>query len=113
MTIASVEGRRSPRILLQVPLLIHGNGQRARAHTAVVNRHGALVLSPLRLPEDAFLKAENVESGAILLFRVVCCGGEELPGLYKMGIESLGDASGFWGSEFESQLEGVAAPSAA
>ena len=102
--VGTIEGRRSPRILFQVPLRIRADAGTVRGHTVVVNRQGALVLSPLRVPEDTLIKVENALSGASLLCRVAFCGGEELPGLYKLGIEILGPADGFWGNEFESRM---------
>ena len=111
--VATVEDRRSPRILFQVPLRISANGGSVRGHTVVVNRHGALVLSPLRVPEETLVKLENALNGASLPGRVAFCGGEELPGLFKLGIEILGPADGFWGNEFESRMSEGAPPAAA
>jgi hypothetical protein len=111
--VGSIESRRSPRILFQVPLRLSANGGTVRGHTVVVNRQGALVLSPLRVSEETLLKVENALSGASLLCRVVFCGGEELPGLYKLGIEILGPSVDFWGKEFESRLSEDAPPSCA
>ena len=110
---ATIEDRRSPRILFQVPLRISANGGSVRGHTVVVNRHGALVLSPLRVPEETLVRLENALNGASLPGRVAFCGGEELPGLFKLGIEILGPADGFWGNEFESRMSEGAAPAAA
>jgi hypothetical protein len=100
----TIEARRSPRILFQVPLALSANGATVRGHTVVINRDGALVLSPLRLPEETLVKVQNSLSGATLLGRVVFCGGQELPGLFKLGIEILGSCAGFWGSEFEERM---------
>ena len=100
----TIEGRRSPRILYQVPLAISANGLTVRGHTVVVNRDGALVLSPLRLREETLVKVQNVLSGATLLGRVAFCGGEDLPGLFKVGIEILGACAGFWGTECETRM---------
>jgi PilZ domain-containing protein len=105
--VGSIEARRSPRILFQVPLRISADGGMVRGHTVVVNRQGALVLSPLRVAEETLLKVENALSGASLLCRVAFCGGEELPGLYKLGIEILGPTADFWGNEFESRMSEV------
>jgi len=109
----TIEGRRSPRILFQIPLAISANGATVRGHTVVVNRNGALVLSPLHPPEDTLIKVQNLLSGASLLCRVAFCGGEELPGLYKLGIEILAMGAGFWGSEFESRMSAGGATSTA
>ena len=109
----TIEGRRSPRILCQVPVALSANGGSVRGHTVVVNRCGALVLSPLRVPEETLVKVQNVASGATLVCRVAFCGGEELPGLYKLGIEILGAGDGFWGSEIETRMRETAAAPAA
>jgi len=98
------DARRSPRILFQLPLQIYGNGLAARAHTVVVNRYGALVLAAQAFPDDTMLKVENASTGKTTLCRVVWCGGEELPGLFKLGIEIMGNVGGFWGEEFEGRL---------
>ena len=93
-----VENRRSPRIAAKVPLALWGDGGAAvRAHSVVVNRRGALVLSPRPFAADAFLKVLNQQSGQTALCRVVWCGGEDLPGLHKLGIELLADVPFFWG----------------
>jgi hypothetical protein len=96
------EARRSPRVRLEIPLAVDGEGRSGRAHTVVVNRYGALILCSLRFPEDAMIKVQNTAAGNVTLCRVAFCGGEDLPGLYKLGIEIMGNVAGFWGSDFES-----------
>lgn len=95
------EARRSPRVRLEIPLLVDGEGRSGRAHTLVVNRYGALILSSLPFPEDAMIKVQNADGGGVTLCRVAFNGGEELPGLYKLGIEIMGNVAGFWGRDFD------------
>jgi hypothetical protein len=101
VAIAGVEGRRSLRILLKVPIAVWGDGGDAvRAHTVVVSRHGALILAPRAFAAETFLKVLNQESGQTALCRVAWCGGEDLPGLYKVGIEILAELPQFWGDKY-------------
>ena len=91
-------GRRSPRILRNVPIAVwFGGATPARAHTVVVNEHGALILAPRPFRAEALLRVVNQLSGREAVCRVAWSGGEDLPGLYKIGIEILGDTAGFWG----------------
>lgn len=93
MANAGVGGRRSLRIALKVPIAIWGDGGAAvRAHTVVVNRHG--------VDAETFLKVLNQESGQTVLCRVAWCGGQDLPGLYKIGIEILAEVPSFWGEQY-------------
>jgi hypothetical protein len=95
------EKRRSPRIMLRIPLRIEIGTSACSAHTVIVSRHGALVLSRLAGVEGTRLDVWNLESGEKARFRVVFDGGEELPGLHKLGIEPVDDRPGFWGPEYE------------
>lgn len=101
MATAGVDGRRSVRILLKVPIAVWGDGGDAvRAHTVVVSRHGALILAPRPFAAETFLKVLNQESGQTVLCRVVWCGGEDLPSLHKIGIEILAEVPGCWGDRY-------------
>jgi hypothetical protein len=103
MPSAGIESRRSERILLKVPIAVSCDGEEpVRAHTLVVNGHGALILVPRLLRADALLRVVNQETGQAALCRVACCCGEDLPGLFKIGIEILGMAAHFWGPPYES-----------
>jgi hypothetical protein len=99
--------------LLQVPIEIQGAGVAVRSHTVVVNRQGAMVLSPRAFHEDELVRLLNLNSAARTLGRVVWCGGEDLPGLFKLGLEILGGLPHFWGEEYESALAKPAQPSLA
>ena len=95
---ADVDSRRSLRVSLKVPIAIWGDrGEAVRAHTVVVNRHGALILSPRPFGADSFIKVLNQESGQTVLCRVAWCGGQDLPGLHKIGIEIMAEVPRFWG----------------
>lgn len=97
--------RRSPRIMLRVPLRIEMGTSACSAHTVIVSRHGALVLCRLAGAEGTRLDVWNLETGEQARFRVAFCGGEELPGLYKLGIELVDDRPAFWGPEYEELVE--------
>jgi len=101
---SGVEARRSPRVLLQVAIRIEQGETSCRAHRAVVNREGALILSPVAFLQGSRLLIENVETQEQAPFRVVWCGDEDLPGLYKLGIEMLEQRFNFWGPEYDKLL---------
>ena len=73
-----------------------------RAHTVVVNEHGALILAPRPFRAAALVRVVNQESGQAAVCRVAWCGGEDLPGLFKVGIEIVGEVTDFWSHPHES-----------
>jgi hypothetical protein len=93
--------------LARVPILIAGEGPLYNAHTAVVNCHGALILSPENFAEGKNLEIQNQTTGESAKVRVVWSGGENRPGLYKLGIELLDELPEFWGVDYATA---VAAP---
>jgi len=95
------EARRSPRVMLRVPLRLEAEGASGAAHTVIVNRQGALVLGRLRCAEGIPLDVWNLETGERARCRVVLYGGEDLPGLHKLGIVLMEDRPFFWGAEYE------------
>jgi hypothetical protein len=64
-----------------------------------------MVLAPQQYPEEATIEVWNVESGESARFHQVWYGGEDLPGLHKLGIEMLEERPEFWGPEYEAALE--------
>lgn len=106
------ENRRSPRVLLRVPIEIQGVGKPVRSHTVVVNRQGAMVLSPRRFEEEELVRIQNLSNEEKTLCCVVWCGGEELPGLYKIGLEILCGTQRFWGAVYELAAMQVPEPAA-
>ncbi len=97
------EARRSERILLRLQVLLDTDGGAHPAETVVVNRHGALVLSPVPHPEQAELVVANLASGESARCRVTWNGGEAAPGLHKLGLELIGPRPAFWGPEYEAE----------
>jgi hypothetical protein len=100
-----LELRRSPRVTLKVPLRVERTGMACNGHTAVVNRHGALILCPLRCDPETAVDVWNLETGERASFRVVWSGGEDLPGLYKLGLELQEDRPSFWGAEYDQEIQ--------
>ena len=97
------EARRSARVLLRFQVLLDTDGGAHPAETVVVNRHGALVLSPVPHPEEAKLVLANLESGESAPCRVAWNGGESAPGQHKLGLELLEPRPAFWGPEYEAK----------
>jgi hypothetical protein len=89
--------RRSPRIALSVPIRLTGEGRSCEARTAIVNDHGALIVAPIEFPADATLEVKQLTTGETVAARVVWCGGEDLPGEVKLGIELAAEHPAFWG----------------
>ena len=98
------DGRRSPRVVLQVPIRIAGGESTCEGQTAVVNRQGALILCPLRYPDESALEITNLESGESASFRVVWWGQDDPRGMHKAGTEMLEDRPRFWGAGYETKL---------
>jgi hypothetical protein len=96
-----VDARRSPRLMLEVPIEIAGAGAPVRAHTVVVSREGALVMSPRPFNEDELVRLQNLDSRDKVLCRFVWCAGEDLHGLFKLGLEIVSGTQHFWGDQYE------------
>ncbi len=94
------ETRRSTRVLARIPILIAGEGPLYNAVTAVVNRHGALILSPQDYPEQAVVEIQNLQTGEYAKCRVVWRGPEDPPGTYKLGVELQGELPEFWAIDY-------------
>lgn len=95
------EGRRSPRVLLRLSVLIEDPPPVCPARTAVVNRNGALILSPRPYPEEAILRIRHLEWTGAAPFKVVFSGGQDETGSYKLGVELLDERRDFWGPDYE------------
>lgn len=92
--------RRSGRVLARLNVLIASDTASHNAITAVVNREGALILSPVSYPLDAVLEVRNMKTGQAVGARVVWEGGPDQSGLHKIGIELMGDMPEFWGVDY-------------
>jgi PilZ domain len=96
-----VEHRRSRRILASIPLEVEAQGRRHRVMTAVINLHGAMILSPVDLPADVGLKIKNANTGIEVNARVVWCGHQSTRGSYKLGVEFEDSSPEFWGVTYD------------
>lgn len=99
------EKRRSERVLICVPIevsgeAIDGSPLVGPGDTAVVNRHGALILLPVRLKPDSQVTLTNKFSNNTETFRVVWSGEKPEQGRYEVGIEALNPRDDFWGIRF-------------
>jgi len=96
----SAEGRRSPRIVARIPLELRPVQEPHTAETAVINLHGALILSPVPWPSGTILEIGNQKTRRSIRARVVWTGPEDGSGSYKLGVEFEDAESGFWGNDY-------------
>jgi hypothetical protein len=101
--------RRSPRIPVQIPIEVTFAGAIAAGHTAIVNRHGALILCPVNCVEGDVLDVINKTTHKNVSCRVVWCSNETADGVRKLGVEMEEDRPAFWGIDF-SALSDTASP---
>jgi PilZ domain len=94
------EHRRSRRILASVPLEVEVEGRSHRVLTAVINLHGAMILSPVKWPSGSELRVENTDTRVNVTARVVWCGDQSPRGSYKIGIEFEAASPEFWGERY-------------
>lgn len=91
----------SRRVPLCVPVYLRQAGRKWFALTAVVNRAGALILSPAACEPDSLLTLMNTETGETAALRVVWCGGGDASGRHTMGAAFLEPRPAFWGASYE------------
>jgi PilZ domain len=94
------EGRRSPRIVARIPLDVEPILESVAAATAVINLHGALILSPVPWPSGTALNMRNPKTDRSIRARVVWTGPGDGTGIYKLGVEFEDAESGFWGNDY-------------
>lgn len=82
-------------------------GSLHEAESAVINQHGALILSPAEMAADDVIGLRNPATGRSSSCRVVWCGPGDARAWWKLGIEFLDDASGFWGDEYRGDVGDV------
>jgi hypothetical protein len=68
---------------------------------AVVNRHGALVVAPIRCAEGELVVVTNRASRDTTTCRVVYVAAPTDSCGQRVGIEFVDDVAGFWGAEYE------------
>lgn len=102
---ATKDHRRSPRILATVPLVIHSGGESLEVVTAVINLHGALILSPVNWPQGTILTIDSKKTRLRIRGRVVWSGSRELSGFHKLGVEFESASPDFWADEYDPNKE--------
>ena len=102
---AAREHRRSPRTLAAVSLVIHSSGESLEVVTAVINLHGALILTPINWPQGTMLTIQSKKTGLGVRGRVVWSGSEEPTGFHKLGVQFESAAPGFWADQHDSNGE--------
>jgi hypothetical protein len=102
---ATKEHRSSPRILAIVPLVIHSSDESLEVVTAVINLHGALILSPVNWPQGTMLTIDSKKTGLRIRGRVVWSGSKEPTGFHKLGVEFDIASPDFWADEYDPQDE--------
>jgi hypothetical protein len=92
--------RRSPRVLARVALRLSTERLSGSAVTAVINRHGAMVLSSVKWSVGERVWVMNLGTEARCEARVVWEGREDPNGLYKLGLEFEAASASFWGEDY-------------
>ena len=107
-----IADRRSPRVLARIPVsLIASQGSSDNALTAVINRHGALILAAIRYDEGMILTIQNELTMDSTSCRVVWVGDPDPSGVYKIGVEFVDEAPKFWGNVYEERAALADTPS--
>jgi hypothetical protein len=99
--VVTKRNRRSPRIVARIPLEIHSSSESLEITTAVINLHGALILSPVLWAEGTTLTIDNKKTGLQICAQVVWAGNKEPTGLHKLGVEFEAASEDFWGSQYD------------
>jgi hypothetical protein len=74
------------------------------AITAVVNRHGALLLAAMPCPVGSILGIHHELAVETIPCRVVWVGDVDPSGAHKVGIEFIDEAPNFWGRIYDDRL---------
>ena len=91
------DGRRSIRVVAPIPVsLMAGEDPPRHGLTAVVNRHGALLLSPASYEPGTIVWLRNDLNSETVRCRVVWVGLADSSGTQKLGVEFTDDAPTFW-----------------
>ena len=102
---SDLTNRRSPRVLARIPVsLTAGQVPPVAALTAVINRHGALLLSALPYDVGAVLRLQNELTLTATDCLVVWVGEADPSGGHKLGVEFVNAAPTFWGTVYEDRL---------
>jgi hypothetical protein len=93
--------RRSSRILATISLRIRSGGESFEAFTAVINLHGALILSGVNWPAETLLMVTNPRTRLSVQARVVWSAIQKSDGTHKLGIEFVAPSPEFWGEQYD------------
>jgi hypothetical protein len=93
--------RRSTRILASLPLEISQTGNTMMAWTAVINLHGALILSSVNWPGGTELEFRNPRTEVRVKGRVVWSGDISPNDLHKLGVEFDRSSPDLWGKDYD------------
>lgn len=101
----SMNKRRSDRIMLTVPLIVHGtdeNGAKYQeeARTSVLNRHGARIRIARRLQGGQKVRMVNALSRNSADFRIVGAVAPFSEAGGEFGVEYLNHVDNIWGIQF-------------
>lgn len=97
------ERRRSRRVAVHTPLTLRWKESAHEGLTAVINDHGAMVLSPFTCPKGSVLEVENPATRRSARARVVWgwFGDARSERRFRLGLEFVESRPGFWGQEYE------------
>jgi hypothetical protein len=90
-------------VVVRTPVSLSAEGRTVTAITAVVNEQGGLVLSPQDFRQGSEVKLKHLDSKKTALCRVVWNGGLDELGSYKIGLEFVDGAEGFWGADLHAR----------
>jgi hypothetical protein len=94
------EGRRSPRIVARIPLDVEPVQESIPAVSAVINLHGALIVSSVPWPSGTPVNIRSQKTNRSIRARVVWTGPDDGTGSFKLGVEFEDAESGFWGDDY-------------
>ncbi len=103
----SNQGRRSPRLAIQLPIRVFGTDYQGKdfvedSTTLVVGLHGAKIRLSRQLVPEQQVRIFCHPSSRDAVFRVVARGHELGPALSFWGVECLQPQGAFWGITFPS-----------
>jgi hypothetical protein len=105
---ARVERRRSPRVLIRIPIKVFtsdglGHPIRAAAEAVTVSRFGALLWAPIEPGLGTVVEVFNALNEEVKEFRVVRVVKSARDGVFELGVEMLQPFEGFWGIHFPNE----------
>ena len=99
------EERRSRRMIARVPLGVQPMKFPEEAETAVINLHGALIVTLTEWPVGTILKITNQQTKRQIGGRVGWVGPQDTTGRFKVGIEFETPVTDFWGTAYDAEGE--------